>query len=111
MVIPDSTIAWDTLAFALYRIAHCILCGRAVPVELAEAQRCRACGQEATPWGSVWACTDADTGRQMSCAFVVCHLHACRQPHHEVETAVDQKLRQRYGFSEHEGTAPQTTQG
>ena len=109
---PDSTIAWDTLAFALYRISHCLLCGAPVPVELGEAVRCRHCAELTTPWGSIWHCVDEDTQRQMACGFLVCHAHVCLQnDHRTIEAQVDQKLRARYGFVEQTGIAPKMRQG
>jgi len=100
-MIPDATVAWDDLAFGLSRLARCILCGSPVPVELGEAARCRRCGDDTTPWGTIWRCVDESTQRAQSIAFLVCHAHACRQSDHAtMEAAVDQWLRARYGFVE-----------
>jgi len=97
-MIQESTVAWNDLAFGLHGLGHCILCGCMVSTELGQAVRCRHCAEDTTPWGSIWRCRDEDTQRAAAVAFLVCHQHACRQPHREVEAAVDQQLRQRYGF-------------
>ena len=113
---PDRTIAWDTLAFGLARIRHCILCSAKVPIELEETQRCRHCGEPGTPWGTVWECVDQDTQRAAAVAFLLCHVHACREDPRAIEGRVDALLRQRYAFAPQKtvgqsGTSPQRTTG